>query len=195
MLSLFIDTSYKYLSVVINKGDQIIASYCEECFKRQSEELFMVLDNLFKTNNIEKKELSAVYITVGPGSYTGVRIALTLAKVFCSISKANFYTISTLKLYAGKKENCLVIMDARANRAYVGAYNKGACLLKDTVLPLEKIKIDGFNVVLDGALVGKDNTVIDVVNNYMELKDEFELVEDVDHLTPVYLKESDEYYR
>ena len=67
MLSLFIDTSYKYLSVVINKGDQIIASYCEECFKRQSEELFMVLDNLFKTNNIDKKELSAVYITVGPG--------------------------------------------------------------------------------------------------------------------------------
>ena len=133
MLSLFIDTSYKYLSVVINKGDQVIASYCEECFKRQSEELFMVLDNLFKTNNIDKKVLSAVYITVGPGSYTGVRIALTLAKVFCSISKANLYTISTLKLYAGKKENCLVIMDARANRAYVGAYNKGACLLKDTV--------------------------------------------------------------
>ena len=195
MLSLFIDTSYKYLTVAISKDKEIIASYCEECFKRQLEELFMVLDNLFKQNKLCKADISSVYITLGPGSYTGVRIALTLAKVYCSISKAKLYTISTLKLYAGKNENCLVLMDARANRAYIGAYNQGECLISDCVLPLEKINTDGFNVVLDGALVGKDNTVIDVVKNYWDLKDEFDEVLDVDHLTPVYLKESDEYYR
>ena len=55
MLSLFIDTSYKYLTVAISKDKEIIASYCEECFKRQSEELFMVLDNLFKQNNLNVK--------------------------------------------------------------------------------------------------------------------------------------------
>ena len=99
MLSLFIDTSYKYLTVAISKDKEIIASYCEECFKRQSEELFMVLDNLFKQNKLCKADISSVYITWGPGSYTGVRIALTLAKVYCSISKAKLYTISTLKLY------------------------------------------------------------------------------------------------
>lgn len=195
MLSLFIDTSYKYLTVAISKDKEIIASYCQECFKRQSEELFMVLDNLFKQNKLNKNDISSIYITLGPGSYTGVRIALTLSKVYCSISNAKLYTISTLKLYAGKSENCLVVMDARANRAYIGAYNKGKCLVSDCVLPLEKINTEGFNVVLDGSLVSKENTEIDIVRNYLDLKDEFDEVIDVDHLTPIYLKESDEYYR
>ena len=48
MLNLFIDTSYKYLTVVVSDDKNIIASYSSECFKRQSEELFMILDNLFK---------------------------------------------------------------------------------------------------------------------------------------------------
>lgn len=195
MLNLFIDTSYKYLTVAISEGDKIVASYCEECFKRQSEEVFMVLDDLFKTHKIAKKDISSVYITLGPGSYTGVRIALTIAKVFCSISKAKLYGISTLKLYAGKKEKCLVLMDARANRAYLGIYDRGECLLKDVVLPLDKIESDGLNVVLDGSLIGKENTTIDVAKNYIDLKDEFMPIEDIDHLTPIYLKESDAYYR
>ncbi|MGN1405352.1 MAG: tRNA (adenosine(37)-N6)-threonylcarbamoyltransferase complex dimerization subunit type 1 TsaB [Erysipelotrichaceae bacterium] len=195
MLNLFIDTSYKYLTVVVSNDRNIIASYSSECFKRQSEELFMVLDNLFKENDIKKSDLNAVYITLGPGSYTGVRIALTLAKVLCSIKDIKLYTISTLKLYAGKKENCLVVMDARANRAYTGAYNKGQSVLNDTVLPLNEINTEGYEVILDGSLVGKENKDPDIINNFIEMMDEFDECEDIDHLTPVYLKESDAYYR
>ena len=54
MLNLFIDTSYKYLTVVVSDDKNIIASYSSECFKRQSEELFMILDNLFKESILLK---------------------------------------------------------------------------------------------------------------------------------------------
>ena len=195
MLNLFIDTSYKYLTVVVSNDKNIIASYSSECFKRQSEELFMILDNLFKESNIKKSDLNSVYITLGPGSYTGVRIALTLAKVLCSIKEIKLYTISTLKLYAGKRDNCLVIMDARANRAYVGAYNCGKTVLNDTVLPLNEINTEGYDVILDGSLTGGENKDPDIINNFIEMMDEFDECTDIDHLTPVYLKESDAYYR
>lgn len=195
MYSLFVDTSYKYLSVAICKDKEVLAAFSNECFKKQSEQLFVVLDDLFKKVNITKKDIDEVYITEGPGSYTGVRIGMTLAKVLCEVRKIKLYTISTLKLYAGNNPNTMVIMDARANRAYVGVYDLGKCLLEDTTLPLDKIDVKDYNVVLDGELVGKGNNVPDIIECFIKCKDDFKEVENINHLTPKYLKESDAYYR
>lgn len=195
MYSLFVDTAYKYLTIVIEKDNKVLASYSKECFKRQSEMLFSILDNLLKENNIDPKIIDSVYITDGPGSYTGVRISMTLAKVLCQIRKIRLYKISSLKLYAANKERTMVIMDARANRAYVGAYDKGNCLLEDCTLPLSEIDTKDYDVVLDGALVNKENKEVDIVNAFMSCKEDFEEVKDINHLVPRYLKESDSYYR
>lgn len=195
MYKLFIDTSYKYLTVVISKDKEVIASYSQECFKRQSEQLFIVIEDLFKKANILKKDIEAVYICEGPGSYTGVRIAMTLAKVLCEIRSIKLYTISSLKLYAGNKEKTMVLMDARANRAYVGVYDKGKCILEDTALPLNEIDSKDYNVVLDGELIGKDSVYPNIVECFINTIDDFKEVENINHLTPKYLKESDAYYR
>ena len=47
MLTLCIDTAYKYLTLVLMEDDKIIDSISFECFKRQSEEVFVYLDKLF----------------------------------------------------------------------------------------------------------------------------------------------------
>lgn len=195
MYSLFVDTAYKYLTIVIEKDNKVLASFSEECFKRQSEMLFTILDKLLKDNNIKREDIDSVYISDGPGSYTGVRISMTLAKVICEIKKIKLFRISTLKLYAANNSNTMVIMDARANRAYVGVYDEGKCILKDCVLPLNEINTKEYNVVLDGALVNKDNREVDIVKAFMACKDDFEEVKDINHLVPRYLKESDSYYR
>lgn len=195
MYSLFVDTAYKFLTVAVLKDEKLIASYSEECFKRQSEKLFVVLEELFNNNKIDRLSIDEVYITAGPGSYTGVRIAMTLAKVLCEVKKIKLYTISTLKLYAGNKENTMVIMDARASRAYVGVYNKGQCILSDQVLPLSEINPKNYNVILDGELIGKENVVPNIVECFVSCKKDFEEIENINQLTPKYLKESDAYYR
>lgn len=195
MYSLFIDTAYKYLTLVVAKDDEVLASYQEECFKRQSEQLFIELDKLFKKANVEQKDIDEVYISEGPGSYTGVRISMSLAKVLCQIKKIKLYTISTLKLYAANKENTMVIMDARAKRAYVGVYDKGNCLLKDQAIELVNIDPKNYNIVLDGELIGKENITPNIVECFMNCKKDFVEVKDINYLTPKYLKESDDYYR
>lgn len=195
MYKLFLDTCYKNLNIIILKDDNVLDYYSEECNKKQSEYLFTKLDELFKKNNVVKKDLGEVYITIGPGSYTGVRIALTLAKVLCSIKNIPLYTISSLKFYAGGNPNTLVIMDARAERAYVGIYDNNKEILKDQIKYLKDIDTKDYNIVLDGELVGKKHKDIDIVKAFNNTKSEFKKVDNIDTLVPVYLKESDEYYR
>ena len=195
MYKLFLDTCYKNLNIIILKDNDVLDYYSEECNKKQSEYLFTKLDELFKKNNVVKKDLGEVYITIGPGSYTGVRIALTLAKVLCSIKNIPLYIISSLKFYAGGNPNTLVIVDARAQRAYVGIYDNNKEVLKDQVKYLKDIDPKDYNIVLDAELLNKPHKDIDIVSAFKNTIKEFKKVDNVDTLVPVYLKESDEYYR
>ncbi|MBQ3419423.1 MAG: tRNA (adenosine(37)-N6)-threonylcarbamoyltransferase complex dimerization subunit type 1 TsaB [Erysipelotrichaceae bacterium] len=195
MLSLCIDTAYKYLTVCLIKDEEIVGYISNECFKRQSEEVFVALEELFKKSNIDRRDIDSICVSVGPGSYTGVRIAITIAKVYCSISNIDLYKISTLRLYAGGNKNTMVVMDARAKRAYVAVYDENKCLLKDQVQEIENIDPKDFDVVLDGNLIGKQDKTIDIPLAFLKTKEVWEKIENVDFLIPEYLKESNEYYR
>lgn len=195
MLSLCIDTAYKYLTVCLIKDEEIVGYISNECFKRQSEEVFVALEELFKKSNIDRRDIDSICVSVGPGSYTGVRIAITIAKVYCSISNIDLYKISTLRLYAGGNKNTMVVMDARAKRVYVAVYDENKCLLKDQVQEIENIDPKDFDVVLDGNLIGKQDKTIDIPLAFLKTKEVWEKIENVDFLIPEYLKESNEYYR
>ncbi|MBR2578102.1 MAG: tRNA (adenosine(37)-N6)-threonylcarbamoyltransferase complex dimerization subunit type 1 TsaB [Erysipelotrichaceae bacterium] len=195
MLTLCIDTAYKYLTAALIRDDEIVAAISNECFKRQSEEVFVVLDELFRKAGIARRDIDSMCISSGPGSYTGVRIAMTIAKVYCRIADIALYKISTLKLYAGGKERTMVVMDARAKRAYVAVYDKNECLLKDQAMPLEMIDPQDYDVVLDGHLIGKEDKEPDIPSCFLNVKGEWEKVKEIDFLAPEYLKESSEYYR
>ena len=195
MLTLCIDTAYKYLTVALIDDSKIVDSISLECFKKQSEEVFVYLDELFKKANLSKNDIDSVCISKGPGSYTGVRIAMTIAKVLCKVKDLKLYTISTLRLYAGNNKNTMVLMDARANRAYVGVYNNEKCLLKDCALELKDIDKKDYDVVLDGSLIGLENKNPDIPNCFLNTKGMWEEVKDINFLAPEYLKESNAYYR
>lgn len=195
MLTLCIDTAYKYLTCVLIEDDKIIASYSEECFKKQSEEVFVALKTIFKQANKDKKDIDSICISEGPGSYTGVRIAMTIAKTIGEILPCTVYTISTLRLYAALRENTLVVMDARANRAYCGIYNCEEIVMDDTVLPISEIKVRNYNVIGDGALLGKENNFGNIPEAFLKTRILWKKVDNIAYLTPKYLKESESYYR
>lgn len=195
MLTLCIDTAYKYLTVCLIKDNELVGQVSYECFKKQSEEVFVALDKLFKDTGINKSDVDSMCITKGPGSYTGVRIAMTIAKVYSKIRSLDLYTISTLRLYAGKNSNVMVIMDARANRAYVGVYDKENIISEDHIEELDKIDSKDYSVVLDGSLINKENISPDIPKCFIDTKKYWDKVDSIDFLTPTYLKESDAYYR
>lgn len=195
MLTLCVDTSYKYLSCALIKDNQILASHDEICFKKQSERLFVVLHEMLIETNKLLLDIDSVCITNGPGSYTGVRIAMTMAKTIASIRKLRLFTISTLQLYAANRPNTMVLMDARAGRAYYGIYNKRAVIQADSVTSIANIHTDGYTLVGDASLCGGVDNMPSVSEAFLLCQKNWEEVADIDHLVPRYLKESDDYMR
>lgn len=195
MLTLCIDTAYKYLSVCLIKDNDILASYSSECFKRQSEEVFVALDKLFVEANMDKRDIDSICISKGPGSYTGVRIAMTIAKVIGEVKDIDVYTISTLRLYASNSPNTMVIMNARADRAYVGVYDQNKCIMDDCILTINDIDIKDYDVVGDGSLVNKEDKFLNICEAFLKTKSSWEKVDNIAYLVPAYLKESESYYR
>ena len=192
MITLCMDTSHTWLVIGLIKDDQVIGKVQEKCWKKQSEELFPRLTALMDECHLQPEDIDQIVISKGPGSYTGVRIAMTVAKVFCAMADKPIYTVSTLLLYAGKK-NCRVVTDARGKRVYTCLFYDGKALEEERAVEIEDLEIGDVNIVGDGSLVGRKDEWPDIVDNFLELKDEWEKHGNVHLVVPEYLKSSASY--
>jgi len=193
-----LDTSHRTLTIVLMENDKIVESYHAEAFKTQSETILVELARAFERAGWTPEDANAFVITVGPGSYTGVRIAMTVAKVICSQGNLPLFTLSSLQLMAGVTGKKATVMDARSNRVYIGCYENGSPLMEDAVLPISEALLlidDTFTVVGDGDLIGRNNAPIDLSCNFLALKEFWKPVSNVHELTPIYLKVSEAYLK
>ena len=194
MLTLGMDTSSNFLVLVLMNENGVIDSVVEECFKHQSEEIFPRLIEMMEKHNYSSDDLDSIVVTEGPGSYTGVRIAMTIAKVFASLKEIPLYTIGTLQLFAGLNY-CRVINDARGKRMYTAVLKDGKYIEEPHVSAIEDYKEENLEIVGDGHLVGKEDTVPDFAKNFYDLKNVWVKADNIDLVTPEYLKSSEEYLR
>ena len=197
MISLCMDSAYKQLVLGLYKDKELLAGISLEAFKKQSETIFVELNRLLKETNLDYKDIDRVIITKGPGSYTGIRIAMTIAKVLCSQMHKELYTISTMQLYAGIEKQANVILDARSQRAYVAHVEDGQIQGNIQILTLDEVKkfIETNPGILlgDADLMGQDVQKVNFLKNFIELEPYYEKVENIHALVPDYLKESDSY--
>ncbi len=192
MKTLCMDTSHRHLVLVLLENNEIKAQYVAQAWKKQSETIFIELIKLMNTLHWLPDDLDEVVITKGPGSYTGIRIAMSIAKVLCTRKAINLYTISTLALYAGV-QNCHVILDARSNRVYYGHYENGACI-EESIQTIEDVQAKPLtNLVGDVDLMQLQVQTIDFANHFKQLRSNWLKVDNVHTLTPEYLKEESAY--
>ncbi len=197
MYTVGVDTSHQFLLLALLKDDRLVEGVQLDCFKHQSEYLIPEISKLLERHGLEASDIDSFVVAQGPGSYTGVRIGMTMAKVLGSLMHRDVYTLSTLQLYAGL-EDCYVIMDARAKRVYVGRYKDGKPLMEDTIYTNDRMKeiIDsGANVIGDLHLFGQEDRYGDLAQHFADLREFWQKVDNVDLLTPTYLKSSEEYLK
>ena len=194
MITLCMDTSHIYLAAALIRDGSLVKGIQKECWKRQSEELLPSVQEMMEEAGISPSEIDRVVITEGPGSYTGVRIAMTTAKVFCALRNIPLYTISTLDLYAGNR-TCRVMTDARGKRAYTAAYENGKVTEPQSVRPLEELKDldESIPVIGDGHLIGREDIAPDIPLCFLQTQDRWKKAENVHLVVPEYLKPSEAY--
>lgn len=196
MITLCMDTSTQYLVIALIRDDQIVAKFQEKCWKKQSEELFPRLMDLMKEAGLEPEDIGQVVVSEGPGSYTGVRIAMTVAKVFCAMRNLPIATVGTLQLFAGMEPRARVVLDARGGRVYTAVYEYGVLSGTVEAKPCEEVKaeiLQAETVIGDGSLVGREDQIPDLAENFLAVKDQWKYAENVHLVKPEYLKSSESY--
>ena len=193
MISLYIDTSTKYLCIGIAKDYKVIYKYQQEAIQKQSELTIPILSKALNENNLTLNDVDEVNVTIGPGSFTGIRIGMCVAKVLASMKNIPLKAISSLNSYAslGKK---IVILDAKAKRVYLGIYNDNEKVIDETVVEIETFKemlkdYPDYDVVLDSHLIDLESESIDVIENMNRISKNTAPVSNVDGLVPIYLKD------
>lgn len=198
MLSLILDSANKELGVALAQDGTLIDEIKYEAWQRQSELMIPEIENIFKKNHVNPKDISEILVTKGPGSYTGVRIALTIAKVYGYALNIPVYTFSSLEVLSDLEKPSICLMNARSNRSYFAVYEKGKALIEDQVLANDEV-IKYVNEHQDYVLCGDASYLdlfsenSDVLKNMLALKNETYKVENILKLKAVYLKDENDY--
>lgn len=191
MITLCMDTSHIYLVIGLIQDDTLIGERCFLCPKQQSERLFPTLLELMEECHLSAQDIDQVCITKGPGSYTGVRIAMCVAKVLCSQKEIPLYTINTLDLYAGNLTG-RVVLDARGHRVYTASYENGKCVEEVCIKDVDEIN-PSEKLIGDGQLFGKEQWYPNICEQFLLTKDKWMKEENVHTVVPEYYKSIDAY--
>ena len=97
-LILNIDTSIDTTYVCIAKDEKILQSYFSDDQKSNATNLHTAIHDLLINQNFTPKDLDAVAVTIGPGSYTGLRVGLATAKGLCYALKIPLINVGTLEM-------------------------------------------------------------------------------------------------
>ena len=143
MLLLSLDTASTTLSLSLFEGEELVASFDEVMLRGQAERLIPEIQTLFQKAGREIKDLSAVAVGVGPGSFTGVRIALSAARGLALALGVPVFGVSSLEAYAyGANEDVFVALDTKRGDFYVAGYNAGLEeVFSPRVMSMEEIEI------------------------------------------------------
>ena len=193
MISVLIDTSNRNLSVALAKDGKLLASTEYDAWQKQSELLVAELDNLCKKNNINPKEIGEVIAAKGPGSYTGVRIAISVAKVLSFALNIPLYLVSSLYDMKDGDKPSICLMNARSKRSYIGVYEGEKVLIADTIWENEAVmkfvsEHPDYSLMGDVSYLGLEGKKSNLFENLLLSNQEKYRVSNVLEAKPVYLK-------
>ena len=138
-LILLLDSSDQNLSVGIAKDNEVIYRNSFYAWQRQSEYMNPEIEKALKEVDITLKEIDEIALGIGPGSYTGIRIPLSIAKTLNALFNTPIKALSSLRIMGTSSEKYIALMNARSNRSYIGIYNLGEVVLKDRVVTNEEV--------------------------------------------------------
>ena len=190
MLRLFLNTSNKYLYLCLMKDNDIVNEVLMEGNNNHSEKLIDVLEEFLNNNQITVDDLDELYVGRGPGSYTGVRIACTVAKVLAYAKGIKLFSFSSLDLILSNELKnpgiYQVVMDARRGNSFAKVVKVNE---KDIEVLLDETFIE--NEVLTNQygeykVINVEDTKyqVDLLLKYNLIKEE----KDVHAFVPTYLR-------
>jgi len=184
-----IDTTGEYCSVGLINGENMIAEISEKTPQEHSLKLIPFIDKLLKDNSLKIQDINAIAVSIGPGSFTGLKVGVAIAKTLSQALGIPIVGIPTLDATAlnvidarcqmqdAREGIICVITDARKSQVYTAIYkeleqnkstsqqvNKLKKLTKDSVMTVDELL----------SVVGCRSSVVFVGNGIKIYKDKIE---------------------
>lgn len=193
MVTILLDSSNTNLSVGIAKDNTLLDYISYEAWQRQSEYMIVELNKLLEKHNIKKEDITDVIVAKGPGSYTGVRIAITIAKTIAVALDAKLYAVSSLRVQKDGTVPSICLINARSNRSYVGVYQNQEVLLNDCIMKNDEVMKyiedhPDYSVCGDTKYLNIQGIESNTIKEMLDLKDSLESINPLS-LKPVYMKD------
>ena len=150
MISLFIDTSLLNVSISIIKDDNVLSLIQKDIPNMHSKYTTKFIKEVLDEANVDANDIDNIMVVNGPGSFTGVRIGVTIAKTYGYLLKKDITLVSSLKSLAISSQHKGIIMSiipANKNSYYVGLYD------------------EEYNNLLEEKCVSKED-IINICNDY-----------------------------
>ena len=137
MKYLFIDTSTSFFTLSILSDNEVLYDYYAESKNDVASKIIPILSNALTKLNLEIEDIDKIFVVNGPGSFTGVRIGVTVAKTIAWSKNIPIVPISSLEFIATtntKKQFIVSMIDARRGNVFAGIYDKELNIIKDDQL-------------------------------------------------------------
>lgn len=160
MIWLGIETANAPLSVAIVQDGQVLAEVVQNIKLTHSVGAMPAIEELFEKVKMSPKEIDAIAVSEGPGSYTGVRIGVTLAKTLAWTLQKPLVGVSSVQVLAANAQLCSTVVcalfDARRQHVYAGAYERNIAIIEDTHIAIGDLLAQLQTLNKDILFVGTD---------------------------------------
>ena len=184
MYTLFISTFDKIITIGLLKNGKVLDTNIKESTQNHSVYTMPMIESILNKNEIDVKKLSEIIVVNGPGSFTGVRIGVTIAKTFAYTLNIPIKTITSLLAYAvsldSNDKKVITISDMKGK--YVGYFD-----YNNKVIDYIYLKNSEFSEYI------KDKEKYLVVDNKFDLEKIYKYLLNVEstlshNVNPIYIK-------
>lgn len=128
MLILNFDTCFNKTYITLRNNENIIENIVVSSTDKDYHSVFLIpkIRDILRKNNILIKDLTAIGVNIGPGSFTGIRAGITIARVLAQQANLKLVGVPSLQILSKINKNGVkttVILDARKNKVYFAEYD------------------------------------------------------------------------
>lgn len=184
MKILYIDTSTDYLYAGIVSNNVLVTDVKKSFNHDLSKYALYQISKMFEESNLTPNDIDKIIVVDGPGSYTGIRVGMTIAKIYAwSLNKqiTSISSLDAMQVSINYDGLIVPVIDARRGFVYAAIYQNNQELLKKQYIKLtdllDKINkmnkknlfVSNNNLKLDN-LVLYDPDILKIVNTYQDIK-------------------------
>jgi len=166
---LAVETSSRIGSVALGTEQKLIAERTFSAPLRHSTELFPAVQDLLHQVHAAPEDIDQVYVSIGPGSFTGLRIAVSLAKAMHLATGVKIVTVDTLDVIAANALQSplacpafiATVLDAKRNQFFMAGYR-----LTQPASPSELNSMGVWTKLMDDCIITAQEFMTDFVSSH-----------------------------